>query len=78
MKKLILLLALIVCGCQPVEPQPEVQLRFKIGDIVDLQIGGKGQIIDINYTRNAPYTIRIKTDQGCDYLYFREFELVIE
>lgn len=45
MKKLVLLLALVVCGCthpgesieQP-RPKSEVKLRFQIGDVVDLKI----------------------------------------
>jgi uncharacterized protein YodC (DUF2158 family) len=74
-------LALVFCGCelngleQP--EKPKVELRFEIGDVVDLKIGGQGQVIQIYKNSNRPYEIRIRTDAGLDYSRFKEFELEI-
>ena len=80
MKKLVLLLALVMCGCglNGVEPKrPRVELRFQIGDMVDLKIGGNGQVIDI-VGSNRPYYVRIRTDAGIERVWLDEFELVIQ
>lgn len=85
MKKLVLLLALIMCGCelngieQPEKPEKptEMELQFQIGDVVDLKIGGQGQITNIVGSKR-PYLIRIRTDASIEKLWFDEFELEIK
>ena len=76
MKKFVLLLALVICGCGPVEPKPK--LRFQLGQVVDLRIGGEGQIIDILRHSRRPYQVRIRTEDGFDVWYLSEFELEIK
>jgi len=79
MKKLVLCFAIVMmCGCTPnglEKPQPT--LRFQIGDVVDLKIGGKGQVINIQ-GQGKPYLIRIRTDEGTNGAWFDEFELEIQ
>ena len=81
MKRIVLCLALIVCGCTPNglegPKKAEIELRFQIGDVVDLKIGGKGQIINI-MGNNRPYHIRIRTDAGIERVWLDEFELEIK
>jgi hypothetical protein len=83
MKKLVLCLALIMfggCELNGIE-QPrkkEIELRFQIGDVVDLKIGGQGQVIKIVGDRNQPYLIRIRTDDGTKKIWLDEFELEIK
>lgn len=77
MKKIALwlsVMALGLClGCTP-EPKPHVNLKFREGQIVDLKIGGRGQIV--NVTKDGRYQVRIQTDKGSRYETFREFELM--
>jgi len=78
MKKLVLCLALVMCGCTPNGlEQPKIELRFQIGDVVDLKIGGKGQVVRIQ-GNDRPYHIRIRTDAGVERVWMNEFELVIQ
>ncbi len=79
MKRIVLCLALIMCGCElnGIEKPRSVDLRFQIGDIVDLKIGGQGQIISISGS-SRPYYIRIRTDAGIEKVWFDEFELEIK
>ena len=85
MKKLVLCLALVLCGCTPngleqskKPKKPRVELRFQIGDMVDLKIGGTGQIVNIVGKYNRPYSVRIRTDAGIERVWFDEFELEIK
>lgn len=79
MKKLALLLALIMCGCTHTgETPPKVELRFQVRDVVDLKIGGQGQIIRIVGISHQPYLVRIRTDDGVESVWFNEFELEIK
>jgi len=79
MKKLVLLFALIVCGCglNGVEKPSRPDLQFQVGDVVDLKIGGQGQIIQIS-GRLRPYWVRIRTDNGTERVWLDEFELEIK
>jgi hypothetical protein len=53
-----------------------MELRFDVGDIVDLKIGGKGQVIKRNYTRtDEPYLIRILTEDGFDERWVQKVEI---
>jgi len=81
MKRIVLCLALVMfCGCEPYglhPPKPaQVELRFQIGDVVDLKIGGQGQIVAIQGI-NRPYHVRIRTDAGTERVWLDEFELRI-
>jgi hypothetical protein len=49
-------------------------LRFQIGDVVDLKIGGQGQVIQI-VGSSRPYYVRIRTDAGLEKVWLDEFEL---
>jgi len=79
MNRIVLLLALVMCGCElnGLEKPKQTELHFQIGDVVDLKIGGKGQIVSIQ-GRNRPYCIRIRTDAGTERIWLNEFELVIK
>jgi len=77
---LTLCLALVMfCGCElnGVESSKQAELHFKIGEVVDLKIGGKGQIVKIVGVRNQPYWVRVRTDAGIERMWFDEFELEI-
>jgi hypothetical protein len=53
-----------------------LNLRFGRGDIVDLRLGGKGQIIKVWGKRDdAPYLIRIRTEDGFEERWMSEFEV---
>ncbi len=77
MKKIAILLILVLClGCA--EPTIRINLKFRQGQTVNLKIGGRGQIIEVDKTwigNHMPYRIRIQTDGGPKYMWFREFEL---
>ena len=81
MKRIVLLFALVLCGCTPnglEQPKKaQIELRFQIGDVVDLKIGGKGQIVKIQ-GRDRPYYVRIRTDAGIERIWLDEFELEIK
>ena len=89
MKKIALwlsVMALGLClGCTP-EPEPtiKIDLKFRIGQEVNLVIGGRGQIIEVHQPEldwhgrmTSPYRVRINTDEGPKYMWFREFELEV-
>jgi len=79
MKRIVLLLALAMfCGCElnGVESS-KTEMEFKIGDVVDLKIGGKGQVTRIVGSRNQPYWVRIRTDDSVERVWFDAFELEI-
>jgi len=80
MKKLVLCLALAMfCGCELNGlDSSKTELRFKVGDVVDLKIGGEGQITRIVGKRNQPYWVRTRTDDGIERIWFDEFELEIK
>ena len=77
-------MALGLClGCTP-EPEPtiKIDLKFKRGQEVRLVIGGWGQVIEARQPEldwhglmTCPYRVRIDTDHGPKYMWFREFEL---
>lgn len=53
-----------------------LNLKFGKGDIVDLKIGGKGQIISVWGIRDkTPYLIRIRTVDGFEEHWMSEFEV---
>ena len=80
MKRIVLCLALVMCGCElnGIEQPKPVELRFTIGDIVDLKIGGKGQIVGLDIGDRRPYWVRIRTDAGIERVWLYEFELEIK
>jgi len=80
----ILAFAVLTLGCtpEPTPPPPQgthVFLRFRRGQMVDLKIGGRGQIIQVENRRGDqhPYKVRIRTDQGPQDRWLNEFELRI-
>jgi len=83
MKKIAMwlsVMALGLClGCTP-EPAVRIDLKFRQGQMVDLKIGGRGQIINVDASGNGmmPYRVRIRTDEGPKYMWFDEFELEID
>jgi len=79
----ILTFAVLTLGCTP-QPAPQPQgthvfLRFRRGQIVDLKIGGRGQIIQVDNRSGGdrPYKVRIQTDNGPQDRWLNEFELRI-
>ena len=85
MKKIALwlsVMALGLClGCTPPpKPNVKVNLKFRRGQVINLKIGGRGQIIDVDDTPGdtCPYCIRINTNEGPKYKWFQEFELEID
>lgn len=73
MKKLVLCLVLIICGCTHSDEAPH-GLQFNIGDVVDLKVGGQGQVINIKGI-SKPYHVRIRTNIGLTIIWLDEFEL---
>lgn len=55
----------------------EINLKFREGQTVKLVIGGRGQVVKVHPNREKPYLVRVNTNGGPTYLYFREFELEI-
>jgi hypothetical protein len=53
-----------------------LNLKFEKGAIVNLKIGGRGQIITVLRARgDKPYLVRIRDEDGFDSLWMNEFEL---
>jgi hypothetical protein len=75
MKRIALLLMVGLCvGCGPA-----TGLKFQKEQVVNLKIGGRGQIISVPwYWHTSPYKVRINTDEGPRYRQFREFELEVQ
>ncbi len=77
----ILTLAL---GCTPEKPGPprgtHIFLEFQRSQMVDLKIGGYGQIIQVDNRKGdlKPYKVRIQTVNGPQNVWFNEFELYID
>jgi len=57
-------------------PVIEIDLKFRKGQVVNLKIGGRGQIIEANPT-NGVYRVRVRTDDGSKFMWFHEFELEV-
>lgn len=81
MKKIVLwlsVMALGLClGCTPPKPTIDINLKFREGQVVNLKIGGRGQIDEVWAGDKRPYRVRIQTDEGPKYWWFQEFELEI-
>jgi hypothetical protein len=83
MKKIALWLAAMALGlclgCAEPKPVLRVDLKFRQGQTVNLVIGGKGQIIEVDNRvgDRRPYRVRIRTDEGSRFEWFHEFELEI-
>jgi hypothetical protein len=51
-------------------------LKFQHREVVELRVGGQGQIIEIHYSRfHQPYLIRIRTDEGFEDRWMHEYEV---
>lgn len=80
----ILAFAVLTLGCTPEPPPPpqgtHIFLQFRQGQMIDLKIGGFGQIIQVENRRadQKPYKVRIQTDRGPQDRWFSEFELYID
>jgi hypothetical protein len=56
-----------------------LNLRLERGQMVDLKIGGEGQIVEIRrHWITCPYGVKIQTDDGPKIVWLNEFELVIK
>lgn len=81
MKIALLAMALGLClGCETElqmrnKPTIHFDLKFKRGQIIDLKIGGRGQVIKVAPKEKRPYYIRIRTDNGPVDIWMNEFEL---
>ena len=52
-------------------------LTFEKGDLVNLKLGGKGQILKVSGVRTErPYLVRTLGESGIDCCWMREWELV--
>ncbi len=73
----VLLLAL--AGCEQPPAAPQSQPIFQHGQIVNLRIGRRGQIIKVYVDgRNGPfYWVRVDSDYGPKKVLLNEFELRI-
>jgi hypothetical protein len=90
MKKiaLLLMMALGLClGCETnrerfdrqlsYRPIIHLNLKFEKGQVIDLKIGGRGQIIRVAPKNDKPYQVRIRTENGWRDGWMEEFELEI-
>ncbi len=67
---------LICAGCEQAPQQPPT---FRQGQIVDLRIGHRGQILKVYIGANSPfYAVRVNSDYGPKRIILQEFELVIK
>ncbi len=58
------------------EPTMCTDLKFKQDQIVNLRVGGSGQIIAVdNRNEDKPYRVRIRTEDGIETIWMNEFEL---
>jgi uncharacterized protein YodC (DUF2158 family) len=64
----------------PPSPKPaiHINLKFEKGQMVDLKIGGQGQIVVVEGGYDSPYRVRVWTNDGPQYFWFSENELVIK
>jgi hypothetical protein len=71
-------MSLSLClGCGEALPKPKADLKFSEGDVVEFVIGGIGQVIDTDgrLGDSMPYRIRLMTEEGPVYRFFREYEI---
>ena len=85
MKKLVLLLILF-CGCGPssmdelirehqaAEAAGAALMKFQVGELVDIKLGGQGMVVDISGIRGN-YFIRTGPDGNYERRWFDEYEL---
>ena len=58
---------------------PSVELRFQVGTMISLKIGGHGQIVSVTTnTKHALYSVRVHTAHGPKIFCFRDYELEIK
>lgn len=67
----ISLALLALSGCEGPEP------KFKYGEVVNLKIGGTGQIVGISQLRDDYYKVRIQGYKGPRNFWFYGFELEV-
>ena len=80
-KRLLLAVCLVMAtlGCEPQPKREPVNIELKIGQMVDLKIGGRGQIISVSGGRNGNrYCVRVNTNEGPENVWLDEFELNVE
>lgn len=78
MRFTLCLMVAFCLGCTS-EPGEHTSLKFQKGQVVDLKIGGKGQIVEVRVGDGwLPYRLRIQTTEGPKYWWFYEFELEIK
>jgi len=64
---------------KPPPDPPSVELRFQVGAMISLKIGGYGQIVGVNTTRgNTTYSVRVNTVYGPKIVCLRDYELEIK
>lgn len=62
-----------------ISDRPSVELRFQVGTMISLKIGGYGQIVGIVFdTPNTMYRVRVNTEHGPKIIYFERYELEIK
>ncbi len=85
MKKFVLLLAIVMCGCTPsmdemmqnhqvAEANRQEGMEFEVGDMVAIKLGGLGMVIDRSGFR-IDYLIRTGPAGQYARRWFDEFEL---
>ena len=58
---------------------PSIELRFQVGTIIHLKIGGYGQIVGINTnTPTTTYSVRVNTAYGPRIFHLKNYELEIK
>ena len=63
-------------GSRRANAEWQAALNFNHQQIVELKVGGRGQIIGIHYSRfHEPYLIRIRTNDGFEDHWMHEYEV---
>ncbi len=80
---ILLVVGIIIAGVALAEMERDqtnqefrLNLDFDKGDILNLKIGGTGQVIQIRWTHSdKPYLVRIRTEQEVTEKWMSDFEL---
>ena len=54
----------------------KASLKFQQREVVELKVGGEGQIIEVHWDRfHEPYLIRVRIDEGLEDRWMHEYEV---